>query len=90
MIMVTQLPCTINWGCVLVIYVNIHFYRYNDIKRDFVMHGKTDAKGSGSVRYEGLKVARTRNWVARFIEESGDDAPENSKKYLPSVFTVLQ
>ncbi len=89
MVMVTQLPFTIDWGCVLVIYVHIHFYRYYDIKRDLVMHGKTDAKQSGSVRREGVKVARARNWLARFIEESGDDALDNGKKYLPSVFTVL-
>ncbi len=40
-------------------------------------------------RREGIKVARARNWIAKFIDESGDDAPDDGKKYLPSVFTIL-
>ena len=68
-------------------YLLYHF-RYYSLKQDYVLYGRVDGKSAkyGS-KFESEKVARAVTWFEKFVFESGDDAPDEKKVYLPSCYT---
>ena len=69
-------------------YFVLHHFRYYSLKKDYVLHGRVDGKSAkyGS-KFECEKVARAVTWFEKFVLESGDDAPDERKVFLPSCYT---
>ena len=58
------------------------------MKQDFEIYGRVDGRSEKhGTKRETEKVARAMTWFEKFIDESGDRAPDEEKMFLPTCYT---
>eukprot|EP00795_Rhopilema_esculentum_P003611 gene3611-13045_t len=61
---------------------------FYSLKQDFEIHGRVDERSEKhGTKRETKKVAQAMNWFEKFIDESGDRAPDEEKMFLPTCYT---